>query len=64
MARLEHSSQNLLEIKYRAMTKLDVLGRGWGVCWGVETGQFVEECSYESVPAPEPRKLQKGPDSG
>lgn len=37
MARLEYSSQNLLEIKYRAMTKLDVLGRGWGVCRGVET---------------------------
>jgi hypothetical protein len=29
MARPAHSSLNILDIKYRVLTKLDVLGQGW-----------------------------------
>lgn len=64
MARLAR----ILETKCRAMTKLDVLGwrrgrgrrAGEGDGWG---SLFVEECSYEPVPASEPRELQKVPDT-
>lgn len=60
-AKLAPSSKNLLETKCRAVTKLDILEWGWGVGrhgWG---SLFVKDCSYGSVPAFEPRELQKVP---
>lgn len=57
MAKLEHSSQNLLEIKYRAMTKLDVLGRGWGGGGGVGDlgrGSLLKHVLTSQSPPPNP----------
>ena len=56
---LAQGSQTLLEIRCTALTKLAVLGRGWGgtsLGWGSE---FVEECSRRQPPPSSPGSSRK-----